>query len=59
MSVIQCALDVIANDKKVDKWSAYKKELILRMSPRVLPTLIGGDKDNPIVIEGVNITIRK
>ena len=55
MSIIQAAQDILDEKKSVKKWSQLKKELILRMSPRVLPVLNAGkddDKDlfpNPIL----------
>ena len=57
MSLIQAALDVMNEDPKVKKWSAYKKELILKMSPRTIPqpTEISGE----IHIKMNEVKIRK
>ena len=37
----------------------FKKAVILRLAGGILPRLIGGDPDNPLKIEGVEISIRK
>lgn len=39
MAVIHAALDVMNDDPKVKKWSNYKKEMIMKIAPRVLPVL--------------------
>ena len=45
MSVIECCQKVIDDKAEVKKWSAYKKELVLKMSARVLPQLNAGRED--------------
>lgn len=39
MEVIEASLAVMRDDPKVEKWSAYKKDMILKIAPRVLPVL--------------------
>ena len=39
MSVVKSAQAILNNDPVVETWSQLKKELILKMSPRVLPTV--------------------
>lgn len=39
MQVIHAALEVIADKPSVKKWSNYKREMILKIAPRVLPVL--------------------
>lgn len=46
MSIIDAAQLVMNDDPKVDSWSQYKKELILRMAPRALPQLNAGRDDD-------------
>lgn len=59
MELVQAALDVLNDDPKVNTWSQYKKDLILKMAPRALPVLNehSGSEDNktpiPIQISGV------
>lgn len=50
-----------ADNKRVKKWSKFKKEMILKMAPRVLPTLtlLGNEDDKPFKTEGVEIIVRK
>ena len=45
MSVILCCQAVIDDKAEVKRWSAYKKELVLKMSARVLPQLNAGRED--------------
>ena len=45
MSVIECCQKVLDDKAEVKKWSAYKKELVLKMSARVLPQLNAGRED--------------
>ena len=48
MEVVLAVLDVV-QDKNTDKWSTYKKEMVLKMAPRILPTLNAGrDDDDPL-----------
>lgn len=58
MEIIEASLLVLQDSPKVKKWSQYKKDLILKMSPRVLPVLqelSGRDgKDLPVPIFQVN-----
>ena len=54
MSLVQAALDVMSEKKSVDTWSLYKKELILKMAPRVLPQLNAGrDDDERLIPEAI------
>ena len=47
----------LASDNKADKkWAV---EQLNRGFVKMIPQVLAGDKDNPIVIEGVNISIRK
>jgi len=39
MQVIEDSLAVFANDKKVEKWSQYRKDLLMKYASRVLPVL--------------------
>lgn len=39
MSIIMAALEVMQGEGAEDKWSPYKREMVLKMSPRVLPLL--------------------
>ncbi len=61
MSVIEASLMVMTDDPKVESWSAYKKELILKIAPRVLPTVNehSGPDGGAIQISGVDIVVRK
>ena len=56
MSIIEAALKVMKDSKEVKRWSNYKKELILKMSARVLPQLNAGREDDeqlfPVPIYG-------
>ena len=45
MEVIECCLKVLSEKKEVNRWSKYKKELVLKMSARVLPQLNAGRED--------------
>lgn len=61
MSVILAALEVMNDSKSVKRWSAYKKDMVLKIAPRVLPVLqeISGKDGSAIKIEGVDILVRK
>ena len=37
MKLIEAALDVVNDEKKIKKWSKYKKEMILKMSGNLIP----------------------
>lgn len=39
MEVIHAALEVMQEKKSVERWSQYKKDMILKIAPRVLPVL--------------------
>ena len=56
MKLIEASFDILNEDPKVKKWSAYKREFIMKMSSRILPVLNehSGQDGNPI-----NITISK
>lgn len=52
MKVISLTLDALNDDPSVKKWSAYKKELVSKISPRVLPVLNAGRSDDePVIIQ--------
>lgn len=57
MAVIEASLYVMA-DKDTSKWSDYKRELILKYAPRVLPTINehSGPEGSPIPL--LNYAIR-
>lgn len=61
MTVIEASLAIMNDDPKVENWSAYKKELILKIAPRVLPTVNehSGPDGGAIEISGVDIVVRK
>lgn len=46
MKVIELSLDVLFDKPSVKKWSTYKKELVLKIAPRVLPVLHAGRDDD-------------
>lgn len=56
MAVIHMTLEVLNDDPKVEKWSAYKKELVSKIAPRVLPVLQehSGTDGKPLEIQFVN-----
>ena len=47
--------------EKVKKWSQFRKDLLMKYAPRVLPTLneVTGRDGGAIQIEGVEISVRK
>lgn len=45
MEIIEASLFVM-NDGDVSKWSQYKRDLILRYAPKVLPQLNAGRDDS-------------
>lgn len=59
-SLIDDSLAVFSDDKKniqkVEKWSEYRKELLLKYAPRVLPTLneVSGPDGGAINIRDVS-----
>lgn len=55
MAVIHSVLDVINESPEVEGWSKYKKDLILKMSPRVLPLVneVSGPEGSPIPLLNV------
>lgn len=55
MSIIEAALEVMKGEGAESKWTDYKRELVLRMSPRVLPVLneVSGPDGTPIPISNV------
>lgn len=61
MMLISAAIEVMKDNKSVESWSAYKKEMVLKMSPRVLPTLteVTGKDGGAIEISGVDVLVRK
>lgn len=50
MKVINLSLDVLNDKKSVEKWSTYKKELVSKIAPRVLPVLNAGRDDDKDLI---------
>ena len=46
MSIIEDSLAVFTDDPKVETWSKYRKELLMKYAPRVLPTLNAGKDDD-------------
>lgn len=50
MLVIEASIEVMENKASVNKWSAYKKELVAKIAPRVLPTLHAGRDDDKDLI---------
>lgn len=44
---------VLSDDKKVEKWSEYKRQMLLRLAPALLPRLneVSGENGDPIVIK--------
>lgn len=46
MSLVEAALSVMREERKVKKWGSYKKELILKMAPRIIPQLMAGRDDD-------------
>ena len=46
MKVINLSLDVLNDKPSIKKWSAYKKELVMKIAPRVLPVLNAGRDDD-------------
>ena len=55
MSVIEAALEVMKGEGVESKWSQYKRDLVLKMSPRVIPQLneVSGPDGTPIPISNV------
>ena len=49
VKVMECALEVL-DGKDISSWSKYKKELVLKMSSRVLPILNAGRDDDKDLI---------
>ena len=50
MKVIHLTLEVLDDKPGVKKWSAYKKELVSKIAPRVLPVLHAGRDDDKDLI---------
>lgn len=52
---------VLSDSPKVAKWSEYKKQMVLRLAPGLLPKLNEhtGEDGGAIKLEGVEIVIRK
>lgn len=52
---------VLENKPEVDKWTDYKKQMLLKLSTTILPRLNEhtGEDGDAIKIEGVEIAIRK
>ena len=50
--LIEDSLAVFNDEEQVKKWSQYRKELLMKYAPRVLPTLMAGkndDEDPPVL----------
>ena len=45
-TVLDCIQLVLDEDKEVNNWSQYKKDLVRRMSTSILPRLNAGRDDN-------------
>lgn len=54
MKIIMDSLTVFSNDEKsekeVSKWSQYRKDLLMKYAPRVLPVLNAGRDDDKDLI---------
>ena len=50
MSVILASLEIMNDKKSTERWSQLKRDLILKMAPRVLPTLneVTGEDGEPL-----------
>ncbi len=61
MSLVLAGLAIMKGDKRVEKWSDYKKEFIMKTAIRAIPQLteISGKDGEAIEIKGVDILIRK
>ena len=55
-ALIEDSLAVFNDEPHVEKWSQFRKDLLMKYAPRVLPTLIAGKDDDsdliPIPIYG-------
>ena len=50
--LVEDSLAVFNDEAQVKKWSQYRKDLLMKYAPRVLPTLMAGkndDEDSPIL----------
>lgn len=58
---LQDVFAVLKGNKSVDSWSDYKKLLVLKLAPGLLPKLNEhtGEDGGAIQISGVEITLRK
>lgn len=56
MQLIFACIDVMNGDKKVNRWSGYKKEMVLKMSPRILPVIneVSGKDGQPLMVKFEN-----
>lgn len=61
MSLILAGIAIMKGDKRVEKWSTYKKDFVSKTIIRAIPQLneITGKDGDAIQIEGVQISIRK
>lgn len=52
---------VLEGSPQVEKWSDYKKQMLLKLSASILPRLNEhtGEDGDPIQLQGVEISIRK
>ena len=53
MLLVEACVDVMNGSPKVNKWGTYKKEMILKMSHRIVPQLteVSGADGSPLVIK--------
>ena len=59
MKVISLTLDALNDEPSVKSWSAYKKELVSKIAPRVLPVLNAGRDDDKDLIPQPIIPLKK
>lgn len=50
MAYIEACLQVMAEDPVVETWSEYKKNLVMKTAPRILPVLNAGKDDDTDLI---------
>lgn len=57
--ILKCIRQVIADDQDILKWTEYKKDLILRMAPHILPRLNAGrDEEEQLFPREINISFK-
>ena len=50
VSLIEDSLAVFSDEERVEKWSQFRKDLLMKYAPRVMPTLIAGKDDDSDLI---------